>query len=147
MRRRAERLPLRWRVTVAFTLAAAVVLAALGGFLHARLRSQLDASIQTGLRQRAGDLAALAAVGDPRGLGQNELVERGDDLSQVLAADGRIIAAAPGLERTPLLTDRARERAARGALSVRRRAPGNDGDLALLAAPAGTRVVVVGASL
>jgi two-component system, OmpR family, sensor kinase len=142
-----ERLALPWRVTFAFTLAAALVLVALGAFLHARLRAQLDASIGTGLRQRAGDLAALAAVGDPRGLGAGGLAERGDDPAQVLDADGRIVAAAPGFEDASLLTARERLRATRGALRVRRRAPGDDEDLALLAAPARARVVVVGTSL
>jgi Ca2+/H+ antiporter, TMEM165/GDT1 family len=53
--RHLRRLPLRWRVTATFTLAAAVVLAVLGVFLHVRLVHQLDNTI-------AGALEGLEIV-------------------------------------------------------------------------------------
>jgi heavy metal sensor kinase len=145
MRRGAA--PLRIRVTLAFTVASAIVLLALGLFLHARLRSELDNSLQSGLRQRLADLVALTQEGGADGLGQSGLIERGDDVAQVLDARGVIVAAAPGFERTPLLTDPQRRRAATGPVSAVTAAPHDEGQLALQAAPAGSRIVVVGASL
>jgi signal transduction histidine kinase len=142
------RLSLRARVTLAFVLATAVVLAALGFYLHQRLASELDASITTGLRQRAGDLASLAESAQTPQLGRNSLVEPGDDVTQVLAADGTVVATAPGLERQPLLTPAELQRALHEPVSVAHRAPpGEHEAVRLLAVPAGQRVAIVGASV
>ena len=54
-----SRLPIRFRVTAAFAVAMAVVLAALGWFLYARLESHLETTLDTSLRVRADDLTAL----------------------------------------------------------------------------------------
>jgi signal transduction histidine kinase len=147
VRRLARRVPLRARLTLAFAGVSAVVLIALGLFLHARLSAELDQSLQAGLRQRLGDLSALASSGGASGLGRSSLVERGDDIAQVLDAQGRIVAGAPGFERAPLLTAAQRSRAMDGPVAIRRPAHGDEGSIALLATHAGGRVVVVGASL
>ena len=54
-----SRLPIRLRVTAAFAVAMAVVLAALGWFLYVRLESHLRTELDTSLQVRADDLAAL----------------------------------------------------------------------------------------
>ena len=140
---------LRARVTLAFILATAVVLAALGVFLHQRLASELDASLTSGLRQRAGDLAALArSARTISGLGQSGLVEPGDDLAQVLDGSGAVVAGAPGASQAALLTAAEVRRASRGPLMVARRELEEEHEpVRLLAVPAGDRVAVVGASL
>ena len=138
---------LRTRLALAFTLTTAVVLLALGLFLHARMADQLDAAIDRGLSQRAADLSALASSGTPR-LGRSGLVEEGEDLAQVLDVSGHVIAGAPGFERAPLLRPAEVRQAVSGTVRVERRdVPGDDGPARLLATPAGSRVVVVGASL
>jgi len=141
-----RRVPVRWRLAVAFTAAAAVVLLALGLFLHQRLRHELDGSLDTSLRQRAGDLVALTRDGASR-LGTAGLVEPGDHLAQVLDGAGRVVAGAPGFERAPLLTRAQLASARRGPLTVEQDVGSDDGPARLLAAPAGERVVVVGALL
>jgi signal transduction histidine kinase len=134
-------------VAVAFAAVSAVVLLALGFFLHERLASQLDSSFQAGLRQRLGDLTALAGGGDARRLGRSTLIDRGDDVAQVIDANGQIVAGAPGFESVLLLTEDQWRRASARAISVQRTAPGDEGRLALLAAPTRSGVAVVGASL
>jgi two-component system OmpR family sensor kinase len=142
-----SRLPLRWRLTLAFTIVTAVVLAALGFYLHERLGSHLDNGIAHALRQRAGDLASLAADGRS-GLGTTRLVEQGDDLAQVLDREGRVVDAVAGFRNPPLLTRAEVQRALRGTITIERRdIPQDDGDVKLLATPAGGRVAVVGADL
>jgi two-component system OmpR family sensor kinase len=146
---RLARIPLRLRLTLVFVAVTSLVLVALGVFLHARLRSELDASLRRGLRQRAADLVLLARQGAP-GLGRSRLVERGDDLAQVLDRSGAVVAGAPGLERRPLLAPADVRRARAGTIVVRREVVRDEGEqeaVELLAAPAGRRVVVVGAAL
>ncbi|MCW3009998.1 MAG: integral rane sensor signal transduction histidine kinase [Solirubrobacterales bacterium] len=142
-----NRVPLRWRLAGAFTVVSAVVLLVVGVFLHARMRAELDSSLRSGLRQRAADLTLASKEGTPD-LGTGTLVERGDDLAQVLDARGAIVAGAPGLTRVPLLTPEEVRLAARGPLEIDARDVGDEQEpAALLAASAGGRVVVVGASL
>jgi signal transduction histidine kinase len=139
---------LRWRVTLAFAAATAVVLAALGLFLHGRLAAELDASVASALRQRAADLSALVR-GGTEGLGRSSLVEPGDDLAQVLDARGRVVAGAPGFERRPLLRPSEVRAALQSPVVVERRRIGDGDDevARMQAAPAGGRVAVVGTTL
>src|SRR4051812_50158239 len=58
------RLPIRIRLTLAFALVMAVVLAATGAFLYLRLASGLDRTIEQGLRTRAADITALVRQSD-----------------------------------------------------------------------------------
>lgn len=139
--------PLRWRVAGAFTIATALVLAVIAVFLHVRLRAELDGTLRSGLQQRAADLVVVARDRPP-GLGKGSLVEPGDDLAQVLDRAGHVVDGAPGFDRIPLLTGREARSAGRGPLLLNERRIGDERERAtLLAAPAGTRVVVVGASL
>ncbi|MCC6222486.1 MAG: HAMP domain-containing protein [Thermoleophilia bacterium] len=144
-----SRLPLRVRLTLAFAVVMALVLAALGGFLYARLADSLDRTLDQGLRARADDVAALA--GQPgTGLGGDagRLVEAEESFAQILAADGRLLDATPQAAGSPLLSGTELDRARGGALLVgRRQPPGFEEPVRLLARPAGDVVVVVGAAL
>lgn len=143
-----SRIPLRWRLAAAFAIATAVVLGVLGLFLHNRLRSQLDATLRSGLEQRASDLVTVARRGSGD-LGRGGLVEPGDDLAQVIdPMMNEVVSAAPGFTGASLLTPTEARAATRRAVRIRFRRVGDEGEPAtLLAAPAGSRVVVVGASL
>jgi two-component system OmpR family sensor kinase len=152
---RLNRLPLRLRVTLAFSGAMALVLAAMALFIYLRLGTELDATIEQGLRSRAGDVSALVAQADS-GLaesGRSPLTERGENLAQILDAQGHVVDSTPLLRNRALLNRQQLAAAARQTIIVKKVAlPGGDGDTArLLATPVsaqGTRlVVVVGASL
>ena len=137
------RLPIRLRVTLAFGVAMAIVLAATGVFLYLRLGAALDRTIDQSLRARATDVAALVRQGDSVG-------EKGEGITQVLDPSGAVLAATPGLGR-PLLTSEEISRASRGAVTIERSIPNSDEAARILATPLdtqrGPRIVVVGASL
>ena len=59
-----SRLPIRVRLTLAFALAMAVVLAATGAFVYVRLQSSLDEGIEEALDARLADAVALARTGE-----------------------------------------------------------------------------------
>ncbi len=127
----------------------ALVLAALGGFLYARLAGSLDRTLDQGLRARADDVAALAGEA-AAGLGGDagRLVEAEESFAQILAAGGRILDATSRVEGAPLLSGAELERARGGELLVaRRELPAFEEPVRLLARPAGDAVAVVGAAL
>ncbi len=106
-------LPIRFRVTAAFALAMALVLAASGWFLYARLDSHLALALDRALQVRAEDLAALvrqpkaSLAGDSGG----RFIERGESFAQLLDPSGRVLDATKPLGTVPLL-DQAELRAA-----------------------------------
>ncbi|MEH3055436.1 MAG: ATP-binding protein [Patulibacter minatonensis] len=106
---RAHRLiepwPLRARLTAAFVVVMALVLALGGGFIYVRLGKSLDNAITLGLRGRADDLRSVA-TDDATAFasGRSELTERGEHLAQRLSPAGRILDATPGLRTDALLT-------------------------------------------
>jgi heavy metal sensor kinase len=57
-------LPIRARLTLAFAVATAVVLAATGAFVYFRLQSSLDEGIEEALDARLADAVALARTGE-----------------------------------------------------------------------------------
>ncbi|MGC1853478.1 MAG: hypothetical protein WA687_13695, partial [Solirubrobacterales bacterium] len=79
-----RRIPIRLRVTLAFTAAMALVLVAVGLFVYLRLETELDASVDRDTPARGGDtvasereesfdealdnLATLLLIGGPAGL-------------------------------------------------------------------------------
>ncbi|HYM56418.1 MAG TPA: ATP-binding protein [Solirubrobacteraceae bacterium] len=148
------RIPIRLRLTLAFTAVMAVLLCATGLFLHLRLGAELDATIDRGLRSRAGDVTALVEQADS-GLaesGRSPLTEQGQNLAQILDAFGRVVDAPPALRGRPLLTSSDIARALRGTITVSHSRPGDEDNASrLLATPVraqGQRLlVVVGASL
>lgn len=148
-----NRVPVRLRVTLAFTVAMALVLIAVGLFLHLRSEAQLDESIDNGLRSRAGEVSALArASRTGLGLPRAPLIERDESFAQVLTEDGRPVDSTPQLGDQPVLRP---PELVQGAMSPtffeRSGLPGIETTARLLAAPVdtpdGKLVVVVGSSL
>jgi len=144
---RLNRLPVRVRVTLVFAGVMAVVLAGVGLFLYLRLGTELDKTIEQGLRSRAGDVAALVEQSGS-GLaqsGRSPLTEQGENLAQILDSAGRVVDSTPSLRARPLLTQGTLPRALRGTILLD--APVDDEDGArLLATPVtaqGRRLVVV----
>jgi two-component system OmpR family sensor kinase len=99
-----SRVPIRIRLTLAFTVAMALVLAATGLFLYLRLGGALSRTVDQGLQARAVEVAALAQQADT-GLSEARGL-RGLDhgFAQVLAPSGVVLDATPGLPAEPLLT-------------------------------------------
>jgi two-component system OmpR family sensor kinase len=151
---RLGRLPVRVRVTLAFAGVIALVLAATGLFVYLRLASELDATIDQGLRSRAGDVGALVAQADD-GLaasGRLPLTERGENLAQILDAGSRVVDATPAYQGAPLLSAAERRRALRSTITVERDRLAPEHEPArLLATPVRAQsrdlIVVVGAYL
>jgi heavy metal sensor kinase len=149
-----RRLPIRVRITAAFALAMAVVLAASGLFLYLRLSSHLALVLDRELRVRTQDLAAL--VGEPHATlasdSASRFVERGESYAQLIAADGRVLDATRPLGFTRLLTARELDSARRGPIYLEKPSvPGlNERSRALATAvtqQGRPRVLVVGATL
>ena len=63
-----SRMPIRVRLSLAFALAMAVVLAATGAFVYFRLESALNESVDESLELRLSDATALAVAGGGPGL-------------------------------------------------------------------------------
>jgi signal transduction histidine kinase len=149
-----SRVPIRLRVTLAFTAAMALVLVAIGLFLYFRLEARLDESIDNGLRSRAGEVSALARTSE-RTLGGSHggsLIEPDESFAQVLTAGGRIVDSTPQLGDRPVLNrPQLAQAAASPTFFERAGLPGIDATARLLAAPietpAGELIVAVGSSL
>ena len=148
------RIPIRLKLTLAFTGVMAVVLALTGVFLYLRLASDLDSTIDRSLRGRADDVGALVRSGSVglRAGGSDRLTEQGESFAQVLGPDGAVVDGTPRLGARPLLDEHELGRARGETFLVEKpNLPGEDERVRLLAKPvsaAGTRyVVVVGTSL
>jgi two-component system, OmpR family, sensor kinase len=144
-----SRIPIRIRLSLAFALAMAIVIASLGGFVYLRLRSQLDEQLVVGLRAHADAVTALVRRGGELGTGRS-LVEESETFAQVIGADGRVAdASLLPLRERPLLTGEALDRARSDTVSIERQSVSglDDNPYRLLATPAGTAVVVTGASV
>ena len=134
------RLPIRARLTLAFAIAMAVVLAATGALVYLGLRSALDEAINDALQSRVEDLVA----------GETPEANSDESRSQVIDGSGRVVGR-PGEQ--PLLDeqDLARVEPGRELRLEREHVAGIDGRGRLLAtavdAPQGRRVVVAAASL
>jgi len=147
-----SRLPLRTRLTLAFALATAVVLVAVGALLYVRLGDALAEQVDDALEARAATLAPLVRANS--GTPSREALGTADDegLAQVLTADGALLASSPAL-RQPLLDEQALAAAReKPTLTVVNEVSSFDGaDLRLRAGPIvladSTVVLVVGASL
>jgi signal transduction histidine kinase len=128
----------------------ALVLGATGVFVYLRFASELDATINAGLRTRASDVASLVKEADS-GLseGSQSLVGREDSFAQVLDPSGGVSDSSPAIGGRALLTPAELRRALHGPTYLDRRSPpGLEGESRLLAVPVRARgrdqVVVVG---
>jgi signal transduction histidine kinase len=149
-----SRIPIRLRVTLAFTAVMAVVLAVVGLFLYLRLADQLNESIDQGLLSRGAEASTLvrAASGGRLDLAdQNPLIESDESFAQVLDADGAIVDSTPQLGDGAVLDADQLTRALEEPTFFEQDVPGIEGTARLLAAPvdtgAGALVAIVGSSL
>jgi signal transduction histidine kinase len=147
-----KRMPIRLRVTLAFVAVMAIVLGAIGLFVYLRFRAELDATINSSLRSRATDVAALVKESDS-GLGERRgnLVGRSESFAEVLDPAGRVLDSTPSIGGHGLLTASELARAGHGPTFLNRGPlPGLQDESRLLAIPvlAGgqRRIVVVGTS-
>jgi two-component system OmpR family sensor kinase len=148
-----RRLPIRPRVTLAFAVAMALVLLLVGSLIYVRYRSALNASIDRGLRSRAGDVTSLMHASGGAGalpLRRESLGE--DNFAQIVEPAGHVIDTTGTPEARSVLTPQERADAARDTVFVNRdRVPGIDGPARLIASPTSSqgqpRIVVVGTGL
>jgi two-component system OmpR family sensor kinase len=147
-----KRVPIRRRLTVAFAVVMALVLAAGGLFLHERMKANLNRALDGALRARATDLAALAQQSDS-GLADARLPPGATALgpAQLISSSGRVVDRSPGAPPIPLLTASAlRGTRAATPLIVDHRSPGESATRLLarsIPAQGQRMVVVVGSSL
>jgi two-component system, OmpR family, sensor kinase len=145
--RSLARLPIRVRLTLAFTGVIALVLLVAGFFLAREFERDLDRSIADAQRAQAQDIAALVQGGK----GASAVLEGGERYAQVYAADAELLASTGPARGSRLLEPAELQQAARRPLTVERRAVGGT-DVRLRAVPArledgGRAVVVIGDSL
>src|SRR3954469_20551399 len=140
-RHHMNRMPLRFKLTLAFTGVMLVLLTVAGIALSVLVAHNLDSTIDDGLAARAGDAAAVVAEG--------RLESTGEPYAQLLSADGRLEDTTTGAGSAPLLpaADRAPARRGPVIVDVRRQSV----DLRLLPRPvrAGGQpaILIVGESL
>jgi two-component system OmpR family sensor kinase len=136
-------MPIRVRLTLAFSAALAVLLAAAGLLLYQQQAHSLDRTLNRGLAARAGDVTALVSQADLR-------ESPGGGFAQVLDARGRVFDHTAGAGRSPLLTPSQLARARTRPLLVGR-ANLRGEPVRLLAVPKRAQdknvVIVVGTSL
>jgi heavy metal sensor kinase len=148
-----RRLPIKVRVTLAFTGVMTLVLIAVGLFLYSRQEAQLDDTINNSLRSRATEVSALVnADGNALSGSGKPLIEQDESFAEVLAPNGRVIDATPQLNGQPVLDSTQLEEATEGpTFFTGDPPPGLESTVRVLAAPVdagGERVVVVvGSSL
>ena len=141
-------------MTLVFAAVMALVLGATGVFVYLRFSSELDATINAGLRSRASDVAALVREGDP-GLreGNQTLVGASESFAEVLDAGGDVSDASRSVSGQALLTHAELRRALREPVYIDHGpGPGLQEESRLLAVPVdakggGRVVVVVGTSI
>jgi heavy metal sensor kinase len=148
-----SRVSIRLRVTLIFVAVMALVLGATGVFIYLRFSSELDATINAGLRSRASDVASLIKEADS-GLreGSQNLVGRSESFAEVLDAKGGVKDSTLTVGQHVLLTPSELQRARREPILLDRGPlPGLQDDSRLLAVPVSAGgpqqvVVVVGTS-
>ena len=140
--RTLARLPIRVRLTLAFTCVIALLLLVAGVFLLHQFERDLDRSIADGQRAQAEDVAALVGTG----AGPGAVRASGERYAQVYAADGELLASTGAARAGALLEPDEVRRAVRRPVTVERRSV--DGtDVRARGVPAqlqsGARAVVV----
>ena len=142
-----KRVPIRLRLTLLFTVAMAVVLAAMGIFVYSLVASDLSDALDRELRSRAQDLSALVDRNGSLERTGSPFVERGEAFAELVRADGRVLGSTPTIGTYRLLSAKELERAGRGpTFADRSSVPGLDEPARLLAVPVDRGVLVVGAT-
>jgi signal transduction histidine kinase len=90
-----NRLPIRWKLTLAFALALTIVLTGVGIFLHLQLSTDVDREIERDLRTRAAQLSGLLMREPISALptAAAEQLEPDETIAQILTRTGEVIAA------------------------------------------------------
>ena len=146
-----SRIPIRIRLTLAFAVAMAVLLTALGAFLWLELRDRLDESIDDTLRSRLAEVGGLALATRGRNAAIYGASDEDETFAQVVRGDGTLAYNSALLGSEPLLS--AAEVSGRDASDPLRvsgvRVPEVEGELRLMGAEFGRDggYIVVGASL
>jgi signal transduction histidine kinase len=88
-------LPIRWKLTLAFALALAIVLTDVGVFLHFQLSADVDNDIERDLRARAAQLSGLLMREPIAALptAPAKTLEPDETIAQILTRTGRVVAA------------------------------------------------------
>jgi signal transduction histidine kinase len=142
-----SRIPIRFRLTLAFTAAMALVLAAMGIFVYSLVASDLSAALDRELRSRAQDLSALVARNGSLERTGSPFVEHGEAFAELVSPSGRVLDATPSIGANRLLSADELERAAQGPTFVNRPSvPRLDEPARMLAVPVTRGVLVVGAT-
>jgi two-component system OmpR family sensor kinase len=130
----------------------ALVLGATGVFVYLRFSDELDATINSGLRSRAADVASLVReAGSGLGTRPQSLVGRTESFAEVLDVSGHVSDSSLAIGHHVLLSPAELRRALRGPLILDRGPlPGLPDESRLLAVPVSKggqrRVVIVGTS-
>jgi two-component system, OmpR family, sensor kinase len=144
-------LAVRWRLTAAFALVMAIVLAATGAFVYQRQATNLDQTIGRALRTQAADVAALAQQSDTGLADARTRGLRAGGFAEVIGPSGRVLDRSPGLGGQPLLGSSAINTARRGTTVVTNRRLAGGQPVRLLAEAARAQdqkvVIIVGQSL
>jgi heavy metal sensor kinase len=142
-----SRVPIRLRLTLVFTAAMAVVLAAMGIFVYSLVALDLNDALDRELRSRAQDLSALVERNGSLERTGSPFVEHGEAFAELADQDGRVLDSTPTIGTHRLLSTRELERAIQGPTFVdRSSAPGLDEPARLLAVPVDRGVLMVGAT-
>ena len=146
-----SRIPIRIRVTLAFAVVMALVLAALGLFVYLRQEHELNEIIDQGLESRADDVAALVARSSGGLQDPTRQLDAEESFAQVLTPSGEIADTTPQLAGGLVLSESQLAEAARDATFFNvASVPELEGEGRLLARPTDadgrTLIVVVGAS-
>ncbi|MFE7168366.1 ATP-binding protein [Streptomyces sp. NPDC057616] len=148
------RLPVRLRLTLAFLLAMAVVLSALGAFLYARMGTELTRAVDLDLRSRAAAAVSSSAQREraPLDAGRG-LIDPDESFGQILLPRGDVVETTAAVAAAPMLPPDITRTVVRPVF-LSRRVTGVDDPARLLAVPVrlpGTvprqAVLVVGAPL
>jgi signal transduction histidine kinase len=142
---------LRLRLTLVFGVGMAAVLIGLGTYGYLRVRADLDASIDQGLRSRAQVLVDAASNDQAQSVieANGHLIDPDEAFAQVLDAAGGIVESSSAVSDEPLLTPDEVSAVADLAFITRNAEPREDSTRLLAVAVDGPprRVVVVGATL
>lgn len=151
-----KRLPIRLKLTLAFTIVMAAVLTATGFFLYLRLRTELDNRLDQNLHTHLQVVSTLLQHGEAGGaqaaVRESGQGRDGTGFAQVLATNGRVVGGTEGLHRSPLLSAVEIRRAALGTSTFDHNSDFAElGPIRIIASPVRTSreqvVVAVGTSL
>ena len=124
-----NRLPIRVRLTLAFAVAMAAVLAGVGLLVHHRVANELLASVDQTLRSQSAEASARA--GADRGLVDQDLAG-GTTLAQLLDRNGTIVRSQPSGLRALVTPAEAARAADGGRVLLTTDIPGRRGDWRVL---------------